>query len=175
MTTMEELLCRGWPYGARFTVAVFWCQSSLPCRCVICVGGWVVLWYRLKLATGYVGSEAPWERLWSCQGHLGLCPAQDHLVWAKKWSADGCCLCWAWRCLGEAKLQSKTGSHWCQAWGLLARGAGYAEARCFWGLRTFERSQESRQHEPRQATYMEKPQKCLSGPESQWGRVTGNQ
>ena len=61
MTAVEDLLCRCSPSTAGFALAGLWCLPSLLFECVVCGGVWVVLWWGLKLATGYIGSEASWN------------------------------------------------------------------------------------------------------------------
>lgn len=75
----------------------------------------------LKLSTGCTDSETSQEV--QAKIRYCLCSAQGHLARATKQSADGWYLCWAWRCLGEAKLQTTASCH-------LARSTGHAEDRC---------------------------------------------
>ena len=127
--TSKELLCRDQPFGAELASAGVWCLLSLPLECVACGGCLlVVLQCGLKLSTGCTGCEA--SRDMQAKVNYCLCSVQGHMAWATKPSSDGCYLCWAWRCLVEANLQTRAGCHWCQAWDHLARGTGRAEARC---------------------------------------------
>ena len=43
-------------------------------------------------------------------------PTWGQPVWATKKPADGCYLCWAWRCLTLAKLWTQAGCPQCQSW-----------------------------------------------------------
>lgn len=63
-------------------------------------------------------------------GHC-LCPVQGPLVWVTKWSAYGCQLCWAWRCLGKAKLRTKVACPYFWTWSHLVRGTDHGEARFY--------------------------------------------
>ena len=60
---------------SRVTLAGLWCLPSLPFGCVLCEGGWGILWCRLKLATIYIGFGDSWE---------GLC--------GRPWSVAACAL-----------------------------------------------------------------------------------
>ena len=106
MSLAEGLLCGGWPQEARFTFALVSAESDL--RGVICGGGWVVLWCSLKLATGYVVFEASWEGLW-CRPRSAAACSLPRATWDELQSdlqMVGCHLCYAWRHLGEAKIQT---------------------------------------------------------------------
>lgn len=111
-----------WTYGVGFALAGLWCLLSLPFG----GGGWVILLCGLKLVTGCVGSGplATKAKVNCC-----LCPTQGQLVWAAKWSAHGCHLCWFWGFLGEAKLQRLTAGR--AGLRLLSKSYGHAQARCY--------------------------------------------
>ena len=68
------------------------------------LGGAPLAWS--EAATGCTGSGASQEvqtKISCC-----LCPTRGHLAWATKQSTDGCYLYWDWRCLGAAKLWTKS-------------------------------------------------------------------
>ena len=104
-------------------------HSSSPFEGVPCGGAW------MEFSTSKWSEVVHWEYwLWGLPGGAG----QDHLplAWAKKWSADGCYLCWAWRDPGEAKPWTTAGCHYCQTWGYLVRSMGLAETRfCLFDFR----------------------------------------
>ena len=104
-TTVEDLLCWCPAHRVGRTSAGPWCLLSVPLECVTCGGGWVVLRCGPKLSTGCTGSGASQEvqaKVSRC-----LCSVQGYPAWTTKWSADGCYLCWMWRCRGEATLWTK--------------------------------------------------------------------
>lgn len=79
MTTVDELLCVGWPHRMGVTIAGLWCLLSPPFVYVICGANWVLLWCGVKPITRYVGSGV------SCkEGVLVQAQGSCHLVGATK-------------------------------------------------------------------------------------------
>ena len=64
--------------------AVVWGSGALNSlfACVICGGGWVLLWCGLKLTTRCVGSGDSWEELW-CKLRLAAACALPIDSWYK--------------------------------------------------------------------------------------------
>lgn len=65
---------------------------------------------------------------WADQGQQ-LPVAWHHVIGAIVLFMVDCLLCWTWKWLGEVRLRTAAGCHYCLAWSYLAIGTEHSETR----------------------------------------------